>query len=164
MEKLQLKKLIKVCSLLFLFSSCYINKNISVKNKIYLDKIENQTGQSILSFILKEKIKEILINYPNFTITDTKKNADFILSIKILKFERIPIFFDKTDADNIVGAKFKIDIELELKEKENVILNKILTENISSSIYKEYREEKIFEKLSEQIAQKIYFELIGNKR
>ena len=165
MEKLQVKKLIKVCSFLILFSSsCYINKNIAIKNKIYLDKIENYTGQSILSFFLKEKIKEIILNYRGFSMTNTKENADFILSLKIIKFERIPIFFDKKDVDNIVGAKYKIELEFEFKDKDDAILNKSLTESISSSIYKEYTEEKIFEKLSEQIAQKIYFELITYKK
>ncbi|MGB9677257.1 MAG: hypothetical protein ACPLZ9_01435 [Candidatus Ratteibacteria bacterium] len=161
-----MKKLIKICSLFLLFTSCYINKNIPVKNKVYLNKIENYTNQPILSFILKEKIEKIILNYPGFTTTNLKEIADYTFSIKILKFERIPVFFDKKNIDNIVGARYIVEIQMEIKEekKESIILNKNLIEEISSSIYKEYKEEKIFDKLSEHIAQKIYFEFLNFKK
>ncbi|HOK56291.1 MAG TPA: LPS assembly lipoprotein LptE [bacterium] len=160
-----MKRLIKICSLFLFFTSCYINKNISEKNRIYIDKIENYTNQSMLSFTIREKIEKIILNYSGYTLTNMKEIADYTLSVKILKFERVPVFFDKKDIDNIVGAKYRIEVQMKVNDgrKENAVLTKNLIEDISSSIYKEYREEKIFEKLSEQIAQRIYFELLKLK-
>lgn len=164
MEKLPVKKLIKVCSLFLLLTSCYINRNIVEKNKIFLEKIENYTSHSILNFLLEENLKKNILSYSGFTITNLKENTDYILLIKILKSERIPIFFDKKNIDNIVGTQYKIEVQVEIKEKDNVIFNKNLKETISFSIYKDYKEEKIFDKLSERIAQKIYFELLNLKK
>ncbi|MCM8784854.1 MAG: hypothetical protein NC827_00955 [Candidatus Omnitrophica bacterium] len=159
-----MKKLVKVCSFFLLLTSCYINKNISVKNKIYVEKIENYSNQLLLSFLINEKLKEIIMNYPYFTITDLKEGSDYILLIKILKYERIPLFFDKKDPDNIVGVKHRIEFNIEVKGKNSIFINKNLTETISSSIYKDFKEGEIFSKLSEQIAKKIYFELLNIKK
>ncbi|MFN4226945.1 MAG: hypothetical protein ACK4F0_02235 [Candidatus Ratteibacteria bacterium] len=157
-----MKKLVKVCSLLLLLTSCYINRNL-VKNKIYLEKIENYSNQSLLNFFINEKLKEIILNYPDFTITNLKELSDYILLIKILKCERIPLFFDKKDTDNIVASKYKIELYMEVRKKDGVIISKNLTETTSFSISKDYKEEEIFSKLSVQIAKKIYFELLNIK-
>ncbi|MCM8767619.1 MAG: hypothetical protein NC816_01120 [Candidatus Omnitrophica bacterium] len=159
-----MKKLIRVCSFFLLLTSCYINKNVSEKNKIYLEKIENLTNQSILNSLINKKLKETILNYPDFVITNLKENSDYILLIKILKYERIPLFFDKKDFDNIVGVKHRIEFNIEVKRKNSIIISKNLAETISSSIYKEFKEEEIFSKLSEQISKKIYFELLNFKK
>ncbi|MCM8803942.1 MAG: hypothetical protein NC833_01645 [Candidatus Omnitrophica bacterium] len=157
-----MKRLIKVFSIFLFFTSCYLNKNINGK-RIFFERIENFSNQVNLTFILNQKIKERILEYPGLSITDIKENADYIVNLKILKFERIPLFYSK-EADNIVGAKFEIGLKLDLKEKDKLIFDKNLFETISFSIYKEYNEEEILNKISERVAKKVYFEILKIKR
>lgn len=159
MAKLPMKKLIKVCSIFLFLTSCYLNKNISKKNKLYFEKIENFSDQVNLTFILNQKIKETILKYPSLSIADVKERADYIVELKILKFERVPLFYSKETTDNIVGAKYEIELKINLKEKDMVIFDKDLIEVFSSSIYKEYNEEETLNRISERVAKRIYFEI-----
>jgi hypothetical protein len=163
MGKLPMKKLVIISSTFLFFTSCYLNKNIQGKNKkIYFEKIENFSNQPNLTFILKEKLEETFLEYPEFEITNSDK-ADYLIDLKILKFERIPLFFSKKDTDNIVGAKFEIEIEFNLKLKDGKFINKKFTESVSTSIYKEYNEEEILFRICKRISKKLYFEILKIK-
>ncbi|MCX7916741.1 MAG: hypothetical protein N2589_01240 [bacterium] len=157
------KKSIGVFSVFLLFVSCSINKTISEKNKLYIENIENNTNQPLITFTLNENINRTFIEYPGFTLTKSKEDADFILFLRVLKFERIPIFYDKEKVDDIVGTKYQIEYEIEIKKEKN-LFNKKLKESISTSISKEYKEEKVFSQISEEISKKIYFEILKFKK
>jgi hypothetical protein len=159
MGKLLMKKLISSIFLLFV-SCCYLNRNISVKNKLYFERIENFSNQPNLTFVLKEKLEEIFIKYPKFEIVSSKEASDYIIDLKIIKFTRTPLFFSTKDSNNIVGGKYEVEIDFVLKEKNGIIINKRLNESFSTTIYKEYNEDKILSKICERISKKLYFEII----
>jgi hypothetical protein len=162
MGKLLMKKLI-ISSIFIFFTSCYLNKNIQGKNiKISFEKIENFSDQPNLTFILKEKLEETFLEYPKFEITNSEK-SDYFINLKILKFERVPLFFSKEDTDNIVGAKYEIEVDFNLRRKDSSIINKKFNESFSTSIYKEYNEEEILSRICERIAKKLYFEILKIK-
>jgi len=155
-----MKRLIKVCSLFLFLTSCYLNKNIYEKNEIYFEKIENFSSQPSLTFILNEKIREIFLKYPKYTITNLKEKADYNIELKILEFERIPLFYSKLDPDEISGAKYEIKLRVNINDKDKKIVEKEIVEHISFSIYKEYREEEILNRISEHVAKRVYFEIL----
>jgi len=160
MVKLPLRKLIGVFSILIFFSSCYLSRVNLEKKEIYIEKIENLSYNPELTFVLPQKIRETILNYPGYNITDEKEKADYILNLKILKFERYPIFYSREDADNIVGARFEIEVEMNMKERDGKEIKKVIKETFSSSIFKEYNEEEIISRISERIAKKFYFEIL----
>ena len=161
MGKLQIKKLVKNSILLFL-ASCYLNKNISVRNKkLYFEKIENFSNQPNLTFILKEKLEETILKYPKFEISQSEE-TDYLVDLKILKFERVPLFFSKENSEDIVGAKYEIEVDLRIKTKDRVVDKKI-QEAFSTSIYKEYNEDAILTRICDIISKKIYFEILKVK-
>lgn len=160
MARLLMKKLIKLSSFFLLFTSCYLNRNISDKNKIYFQKIENLTNQPALSFIFEEKLKEVILRYPKYEITNFEDFSDYFIELKILSFERIPLFYSKDNPDEIASAKFELKVGVNIKEKSKIVFEKNLVETFSSSIYKNYREEEILSKIAENMAKKLYFELL----
>lgn len=160
MVKLPMKKLIKIISIFFLFTSCYLNKNISNKNKIYFKKIKNSCNQPTLSFIFEEKLKEVILKYPKYVITNFEDEADYIVELEILNLERVPLFYSKENPDDISGAKFEMKLKVNIEEKDKLIFEKDLIEVFSTSIYKNYREEEVLSKIAEQMAKKFYFEIL----
>ena len=158
-----MKKLI-ICNIFFLFASCYLNKNISANDKkIYFENIENFSNQPNLVFILKEKLEENFIKHPKFEISYSEEETDYFIFLKILKFERVPLFFSKKDAENIVGARYEIEIDFSLKGKDGLIINRKFNESFSTSIYKKYNEDEILAKICERISKKLYFEILKIK-
>ncbi|MCM8772134.1 MAG: hypothetical protein NC922_03525 [Candidatus Omnitrophica bacterium] len=158
----RLKILSSFC-LLFVFVSCYLNKNIAGK-KIYFEKFENFTLNSSLNFFLNEKIKEIFLKYPGYTLTETKENSDYVCQLQILKFERIPLYYSKENIYEISGARFEIKVKISIKNND-LNFEKELVESVSTSIHKEFKEEDILSRISEGIAKKIYFEFLNlNKK
>ncbi|MCM8818382.1 MAG: hypothetical protein NC915_02750 [Candidatus Omnitrophica bacterium] len=155
-----MKRLIQLSSLLSFFTSCYLNQNIYNKNKIYLKKIENFSNQPTLNFILEEKFKEAILKYPGYSITNYEDSADYIIELKILDLERIPLSYSKENPDEISSAKFQLKLKVNIREKDKPIFEKDLFETFSTSIYKNYREEEILNKVAEQMAKKIYFEIL----
>lgn len=165
MEKLLIKKLIKIISLIsFLFiSGCKIEKNFSEKNKIYLEKMMDYSDQPQLIFFLTNGIREVILKYQGFTIVNSEEEADYSLKIEIEKFERIPLFFSKEDSNDIAGAKFDIEWKVKIKEKGEVIFEKNLNYNFSFPTYRNYEEEKILNEISEKIARMTYYVLMDFK-
>ncbi|MGC8976919.1 MAG: hypothetical protein ACP5OB_04785 [Candidatus Ratteibacteria bacterium] len=164
MGKLLLKKLIRVFSIFIIFTSCYLSKNFQGNKRIYFEKIENFSNQPNLTFVLNEKIRELIIKYPEFNISNNEKFSDYIADLKILKFERKPLFYSNENSDDIVGAEFQIEVRLILKENGVIITDKNLVEKFSTSIFRIYNEEEVLDKISERIAKKIYFEILKIKK
>lgn len=162
MEKLQLKKYL-LFSLIIFFAGCGYKFIHQKEKKIYIETISNHTFQPQLEIYLDESLRDVINSYPEFSIVNSKKYADCSLKINLLKLVREPLFFSGEKTDEIVNARFNVKFEVILKEKGKLISQKILSEKLSFSLARDFEEEKILKKLSDEIAVRVYFWLVENE-
>lgn len=155
MEKLQIKKLILISSLLFLFS-CYFNNNLKKEKKLFIEKIRNFTEQITIEYYLVEKIKQTFLDYPGFTIVTDKNLADLICEIEIIEFDRIPIYLSKKEPYKVCGSKFEVKVKIILKNKNEIFNESMIEESFITSTGSIFKEENVMETLSERISKKVY--------
>ncbi len=149
---------------LLLLSGCgYQILNLASEKKVYISVFENLTLQPQMEIYIIKNLREKIMSYPLFNLVEDKKDADIIIEGKIEKFWREPLFFSSEDTRDIVMGRMWIEIEVKIEKGENVWSEKI-KENIGVPLVEEYEEEKVLEKLGEEIARKIFFILVKNER
>ena len=164
MKKLPRRNCLLVSIFLLLLSGCgYQILNLASEKKVYISVFENLTLQPQMEIYIIKNLREKIMSYPLFNLVEDKKDADIIIEGKIEKFWREPLFFSSEDTRDIVMGRMWIEIEVKIEKGENVWSEKI-KENIGVPLVEEYEEEKVLEKLGEEIARKIFFILVKNER
>jgi len=164
MGKKQKVKLVLISLFLLLFlSGCgykFLNKGGG--KAVYIKKIENETLQPKLQIYLSKQLTETIVNFPFLTLISSKDMADYVVTVKLYKINRTPLFYAKENSDEIVNSRLTVDGEVFIK-KGNGILRKKFTQSVSYPLSKSYEEEKILDEITRKIAIKIYSILIENE-
>jgi len=164
MEKKQRVKLVLVSLFLLLFlSGCgykFLNKGEG--RTVYIKEIKNETFQPKLQIYLSKQLTDTIINFPFLTLISSEDMADYVITVKLYKINRTPLFYAKENSDEIVNSRLTVDGEVFI-EKENGVLRKKFTQSVSYPLSKSYEEEKILNEITRKIAVKIYSILIENE-
>lgn len=163
MEKKQLVKSVLISLLLFIFSGCgykFINKG--VERAVYVRDIENMTLQPKLEIYLSKQLTDVIVKYPSLTLVSSKDIADYILTVKLYKTNRTPLFYSRDNSDEIVSTRFEVEGEVIL-EKDNKIYRRKFKQKFSYPVSKRYEEEKVLSRISKKIAIQIYSIIIENE-
>ncbi|HDD64505.1 MAG TPA: hypothetical protein ENF61_00110 [Firmicutes bacterium] len=103
------------------------------------------------------------MDYPLFNLAKDKETADIVINGTIRNLWREPAFFSSTDGKDIVMGKLWVEVEVKIDENGKSWSEKI-RENIGVPLAEKYEEEKVLEKIGEEIAVKIYFLLLKNEK
>ncbi len=162
-KKQKVKSVLISLFLLLWFSGCgYKFLNKGEKKTVYIKEIKNETFQPKLQIYLSKQLTDTIINFPFFTLISSEDMADYVITIKLYKIDRTPLFYAKENSDEIVNSRLTVDGELFI-ERGNSILRKKFTQSVSYSLSKSYEEEKILNEITRKIAVKIYSILIENE-
>lgn len=161
MDKLPGKKSLFFLSLLILTSGCgYHLVNPTSRTKVYIGYLVNDTFQPQLDIYLLNELKEKILNYPGFELVSDLSRADWQITGRIIKFEREPLFFSTENSDKIILARFNIGINLKITNSEYTSEEQTIEENIAVALTPTYQEEEMLKKISQEVADKIFFRFL----
>lgn len=164
MEKSLNKKSVLVLLLisvfLFLTGCGYHLIKYNIEKKVFISPFKNYSSQPQVEVYTLGKLYEIMLSYPGFAPVKNKENADIVVEGKIKKIERPPIFFSAENTDEIVMARFSVEIETEIYKGKELVLKDLIRESISIELLNNFKEEEMLEKLGTQIAKRVFFLLV----
>ncbi len=160
MAKLRPKSYVFLISMVVFFSGCGYKFITGADRKIFIHPIVNSSTQPLADIYLDRAVRKIFVENAGFSIMNSETAADYALHLSIRKWERSPLLFPADNPKEIVVAKFYIEAEISAsKNSENLFVDKV-SETFDESLYTEYNEDEVLEKISEKLARKIYFKLI----
>ncbi|MCX8081802.1 MAG: hypothetical protein N3D17_00120 [bacterium] len=152
-----------VISMTLLLCGCGYKFISNAKAKIFIQPVLNYSLQPLVDIYLTEFLRDVFIKYAEYQPVKNSSDAEYTLKVLIKKWERTPLFFSGERSREIVIAKFIIEAEVILYKGENIVFTDTITDNISTSLGKEYEEEGVLKDISEKLANKIYFRIIDRK-
>jgi len=160
MVKMPLKNYVAIISITILLCGCGYKFLSPAKTKIFIYPITNYSLQPLIDVYLSDALRNVFIEYPEYQLVKSPQAAEYTLKVNIKKWEREPLFFSGEKSREIVVARFLIETEIALSENGKDVLADTITDKISVSLAKEYKEEDILTEVSKKLAQKIYFYII----
>lgn len=161
MDKSAGRKTLLFLNLLLLASGCgYHLVNHRSDNRLYLAALANDTLQPQLEIYVLDGLKEKILDYPGFLLVSNQSQADWLVTGRITRFEREPLFFSPQDADKIVLAKFTVGLNLKVGKPGCAFREETVEEHVAVALTPSYQEEEMLEKIGRQVADKVFFRLL----
>lgn len=160
MAKFRLIKYLLMISTVLVFNNCGYKFLNTKGTSVFIPIIQNSSLTPQLEIYLTNELIKVFTESPYFFYTSSEKDSDIKIKINIKKVERVPLFHSSDKIPNIVSAKFSIDTYVQLFKRDKLILEEIITENISASLVVDNKEEEVLKKISEKLSEKIYFWLL----
>jgi len=164
MEKSLNKKsvlILLLISIVLLLSGCgYHLIKYNMEKKVFISPFENYSLQPQVEVYTLGKLYEIMLSYPGFAPVKNKENADIVLKGKIKRIERPPVFFSTEKTNEIVMARFSVEIEIAIYKGKKLVSKDLIKESIAVELLNDFKEEEMLEKLGTQIAKKVFFLLV----
>ena len=163
MEKLLNKKsliVLLIANFLFLSGCGYHFIKYNTEKKVFISPFENYSLQPQIEIYTISKLYEMILNYPGFIPVKNKENADIIIKGKIKKVKRPPIFFSTENANEIVMAKFSVEVETEIYKGKKIVSKNLIKEILPVELLNGFKEEEMLERLGTQIARRLFFILV----
>ncbi|MBN1445994.1 MAG: hypothetical protein JW957_07810 [Candidatus Omnitrophica bacterium] len=152
--------LISAC---FLLSGCGYKFVAGGQPKITVKPVLNYSLQPLADICLSEAVKKVFVEYPDFSLVNSEAAADYVLHLKINRWKRKPVFFSRKDSKDIAIAGFETETEISLFKNGENIFTETVKETFSASLAEEYREDYVLEKISQKLAEKIYFRVLDKR-
>jgi len=131
-----------------------------MEKKVFISPFENYSLQPQVEVYTLGKLYEIMLSYPGFAPVKNKENADIVLKGKIKRIERPPVFFSTEKTNEIVMARFSVEIEIAIYKGKKLVSKDLIKESIAVELLNDFKEEEMLEKLGTQIAKKVFFLLV----
>jgi len=161
MVKMPLKNCVAIISITILLCGCgYRFLSTTNKTKIFIYPVTNYSLQPLVDVYLSDALRNVFIEYPEYQLVKSQQDAEYTLKVNIKRWEREPLFFSGEKSREIVIARFLIETEIALLKNGKDVFADTVTDKISVSLAKEYKEEDILADVSKQLAQKLYFYII----
>lgn len=163
MAKLRPAKLALLISACFLLNGCGYKFVTGEQPKINVKPVLNYSSQPLADFYLSEAIRKAFIEYPDFSLVNSEAAADYVLHLKINRWKRNPVFFSRKDSKEIAIAGFDTETEISLFKNGENVFTETVKETLSVGLAEEYREDYVLEKISQKLAEKIYFRVLDKR-
>ncbi len=163
MAKLRPKRLALLISACLLLSGCGYKFVTGGQPNINVKPVLNYSSQPLADIYLSEAMRKAFVEYPDFSLVNSEAAANYVLHLRINSWKKEPVFFSRKDSKNIAIAGFYTETEISLFKNGENIFTGTVKETLPVSLAEEFREDYVLEKISQKLAEKIYFMVLDKR-